>query len=664
MRNTAPRLGGVLPCVLRVSLRGQGLVLHVAVRVQCGCRAGCTDPARADGRRFTAYAESGERPSVTVFEWATFKRKKYIPNLDVGSQSFVALSFTQDGRSLLVQGGAPEWMLVYMSWEKAKVVATTKTSNGQGSDVHQVAANPADPSVVCAVGDTILRLYKVQDNSFKPIALNFKREPQNYLCMAWLPEDRMVVATDTAELLFFENNEFKTVLITSPSDGNSIDSIIPFSGGFLIGCDDAVLRVYERSDDRDYYKNPKKFKVAGQTSKITNLAISPTEDFLACTLSNHQAFQLAFSNSEMLKVDEMKFDPLCTPFHGPGAGGTCHITGLDTCIRKPLIVTTGLDQTVRVWNYATHTQEVMKQFPEEAFSVAFHPSGLHVLVGFADKLRLMNLLMNDIRAFKEFPIKACRECRFSNGGAYFAAVNGTAILVYQTYTCEAVTSFRGHNGKVRSLCWSADDRYLVSCGADGAVFRWDMRARAEKNQALIGECSLSCISGTDSCMQVVVVGEGIDRGEPPFHLVDLNDMSSVGSRPKQSIDTDGVTYGHVVVGKGGKMLFGGTSDIGMLGSVRTFRGPLGESEEFLDYTVHGGAVTRMALSADATMLFTASEDGSICVFNVSGRLACRACCVLLVTPASPHVPPPHRPFRRQRASAPASATRSRRRRCP
>ena len=382
--------------------------------------------------RFTAYAESGERPSVTVFEWATFKRKKYIPNLDVGSQSFVALSFTQDGRSLLVQGGAPEWMLVYMSWEKAKVVATTKTSNGQGSDVHQVAANPADPSVVCAVGDTILRLYKVQDNSFKPIALNFKREPQNYLCMAWLPEDRMVVATDTAELLFFENNEFKTVLITSPSDGNSIDSIIPFSGGFLIGCDDAVLRVYERSDDRDYYKNPKKFKVAGQTSKITNLAISPTEDFLACTLSNHQAFQLAFSNSEMLKVDEMKFDPLCTPFHGPGAGGTCHITGLDTCIRKPLIVTTGLDQTVRVWNYATHTQEVMKVFPEEAFSVAFHPSGLHVLVGFGDKLRLMNLLMNDIRAFKEFPIKVCARVRSNQvpAGNARGSVTDSLCLAY------------------------------------------------------------------------------------------------------------------------------------------------------------------------------------------------------------------------------------------
>ena len=44
---------------------------------------------------------------------------------------------------------------------------------------------------------------------------------------------------------------------------------------------------------------------------------------------------------------------------------------------------------------ATHpgaTVEITKTFSEDPFSVAFHPSGLHLLVGFADKLRLMNLL--------------------------------------------------------------------------------------------------------------------------------------------------------------------------------------------------------------------------------------------------------------------------------
>ncbi len=34
---------------------------------------------------------------------------------------------------------------------------------------------------------------------------------------------------------------------------------------------------------------------------------------------------------------------------------------------------------------------------------------------------------------------------------------------------------RGHNGKVRSLAWSANDAHLVSCGTEGAVYQWKLR---------------------------------------------------------------------------------------------------------------------------------------------------------------------------------------------
>lgn len=55
--------------------------------------------------------------------------------------------------------------------------------------------------------------------------------------------------------------------------------------------------------------------------------------------------------------------------------------------------------------------ELYKEFAEEAYSIALHPSGLYVLVGFSDKLRLMNLLIDDIRSFKEFTVRGCREVR-------------------------------------------------------------------------------------------------------------------------------------------------------------------------------------------------------------------------------------------------------------
>jgi hypothetical protein len=63
------------------------------------------------------------------------------------------------------------------------------------------------------------------------------------------------------------------------------------------------------------------------------LAVSPSEESLACSLENNQAFTLLLSNQEIMKQDEMNFEVLGTPNHaGP-------VTGLDVCTRKALVAT-------------------------------------------------------------------------------------------------------------------------------------------------------------------------------------------------------------------------------------------------------------------------------------------------------------------------------------
>lgn len=63
------------------------------------------------------------------------------------------------------------------------------------------------------------------------------------------------------------------------------------------------------------------------------------------------------------------FRPLFQSFHSEG------ITGLDVCARKPLAVTCSTDKSVRVWNYLDRTSDIVKFFPEQALSVAIHPTG-------------------------------------------------------------------------------------------------------------------------------------------------------------------------------------------------------------------------------------------------------------------------------------------------
>jgi hypothetical protein len=54
---------------------------------------------------------------------------------------------------------------------------------------------------------------------------------------------------------------------------------------------------------------------------------------------------------------------------------------------------------------------LFKEYQEEAYTISLHPSGHFIVVGFANKLRLMNLLIDDIRSFKEYSVRGCREVK-------------------------------------------------------------------------------------------------------------------------------------------------------------------------------------------------------------------------------------------------------------
>ena len=73
--------------------------------------------------------------------------------------------------------------------------------------------------------------------------------------------------------------------------------------------------------------------------------------------------------------------------------------------------------------------ELAKRFSEELFSIAIHPDGLYISAGFADKIRLMNILIDDMRLFHEFPVRECRVVLFSHGGHLLVAAVKDTINV-------------------------------------------------------------------------------------------------------------------------------------------------------------------------------------------------------------------------------------------
>jgi WD40 repeat protein len=96
------------------------------------------------------------------------------------------------------------------------------------------------------------------------------------------------------------------------------------------------------------------------------------EENLILGLENKQILQVPFTSERVVSEENLKFEHVGLPYHSE------KITGLDICIRKTLIGTCSTDRTVRIWNYMERTLENFKEFDEEAFALAFHPSGYSI----------------------------------------------------------------------------------------------------------------------------------------------------------------------------------------------------------------------------------------------------------------------------------------------
>lgn len=583
---------------------------------------GMTAMAVSPNRRYVAIAEKGEKATITIYDLHSLRKRKILTSHEVQSVEYVSLAFSPDSKYLVAQGGRPDWTLLYWTWEKSKVMASTKTTNPQtNSPIYQVTFNPQDNTQLCVVGNGIFKLFRYSEGNLKQFAFQ-KMEPQNYLCQAWVSDERVVVGTDTGRLLLFEAGELKSeITITSPKDKqdslteadsllrgpSQITSIVSYSKGFACACGPGTVYLFEKTDDKEFFKKAREIKIPpdqnssdpskAETQTIVSLAVSPSEENLVSSTNINQLYTITLSSADLSKGDQAHFEVLSQAFHYN------HVTGLDVCIRKPQIATCSLDRSIRIWNSDTCNLELYKEFAEEAYSIALHPSGLYVLVGFSDKLRLMNLLIDDIRTFKEFTIRGCRECSFSNGGHLFAAVHGNIIQIYSTTTFENVLNLKGHNGKVRAVVWSADDAKIVSCGMDGAVYEWETSTGKRVGESVLKSCSYTSVAISPDGKKTYAVGS------------DKTLKEVADSQILRAVEANDTTLTSVAMSHSGRMLFSGTST----GVLRSYKHPLTVPGEFTEHQGHSCAIIKMKMTFDDQYLVTVAEDASVLIWKVQDK---------------------------------------------
>ncbi|XP_041357286.1 cilia- and flagella-associated protein 57-like [Gigantopelta aegis] len=579
---------------------------------------GITALAVSPNRRYVAIAEKSEKPTITIYDLHSLRKKKVLTSPDVTSDEYVSLAFSPDSKYLVAQGGKKDWILLYWTWEKSKVMATAKTSNPLNTaEVYQVSFNPQDNTQLCVIGNGIFKHFRYSEGNLKPF--NFmKMEAQNYLCHAWVSEERVVVGTSTGHLLLFEAGELKSEFVLAEKKDEKteegivsvpvqVTAIVAYSKGYACACGPGTVHLFEKTDDKDSFKKAREIKIPpdnnsadptkAQQQIIKCLTVSPSEEILVASTDCNQLFYLTLSSADLGKGDQATFEVLAQSFHHG------QILGLDVCIRKPLIATSSMDRSVRIWNYETCNLELYKEFAEEAYGIALHPSGLYILVGFSDKLRLMNLLIDDIRTFKEFTVRGCKECAFSNGGHLFAAVHGNVIQIYSTTTFENVSNLKGHNGKVRSIIWSSDDSKLVSCGVDGAVYEWEPCTGKRLSECVLKSCSFTGVAVTPDGKTTFAVGS------------DKTLKEIADSQILRAVTSGEMTLSNLALSRSGRMLFTGT----VRGTLWSMKFPLTTPGEWQEYQGHSLAITKMKITFDDQYLITVSEDSTIILWKIQDK---------------------------------------------
>lgn len=198
------------------------------------------------------------------------------------------------------------------------------------------------------------------------------------------------------------SGEYRSLLSESPGDGFYIECIQTYSKGFIIAGDNGQIMIYEKSEDP---KNPYnriaklpqsekddkteeylELKAGIMSARVKCMSLTSVDDCIVFTTENNQIMKVAVNLER--PSDDQKYEYLIYPFHSRA------IQGMDICIKKNLVVTCSIDKTVRIWNNApnqTPSLEICELFNDEAYSVAFHPSGFHIIVGFTDRVRMMNV---------------------------------------------------------------------------------------------------------------------------------------------------------------------------------------------------------------------------------------------------------------------------------
>ena len=611
---------------------------------------------------------------VSVYNFGTVSRIRTLSLSFLNKASPVtSMDFSRDNKYLIGVTQAPDPYINLWQLDKSKLMGFTELL----VRVTDITISPWAHFAMCSTGPDGLRMWRYQDRQLRNMDPIPKRNANDwhFTCHCWFDDDRVCAGTREGDLIVIDNCELKRVIPgvfssmgaaigvpgfrpgtseirtdeaptkqlsggTSQADGGSDDggievpsfykvvSIRSTGRGVAIGGEEGLLALYERTYDSDHFQCYKRFPTPHRAT-IIDISVSPNEESMICCYADNELSLFSLANVDIL--DHERPEEVQQAFKLLPIGFHCDsVSAVDVCIQKSIVVTASVDKQIRIWNFVKKKMEIRMQFQEEALSVSVHPSGIWLLVGFKYKLCMFSVLLDTLHLCQEFPIKQCREVRFSNGGQFFAAAVVNRIFIFHAYSYEPVGHLTGHSSVVKSFCWSSNDQMIISAGFEGTIYEWKVET-CKRNESCEYTCkamSYTAVCYDDVNQLAVTVGThkvaegGFREGDMTLRVVKLTDAACMEPpRSTARLGSAAVKSSHnraqsreLAISPHAGALFVGTTS----GELQIFAWPpiQGNALPEMVLELHLDEVLFVQLSKDERFLLTVGDDGCMFVFDV------------------------------------------------
>ncbi|KAH8321415.1 hypothetical protein KR074_004246, partial [Drosophila pseudoananassae] len=578
---------------------------------------------------------------ISIYELATLKKRRHLELPANHKNSEVQqMIFTNDSRSVAVVTKPPEEAVIMLVLDKTSTIIEGRaTVPGSHGGAECIAGNPNDCSFLAVGGERTLLLMSKSERGFS-ISNNLKVK-YRVCSMAFLSLDLLMVGSADDQLILVENGEHK--LIQKASDADTVDLMIDqeifdrdrelqdqrfvttqpvtlydrrvlcmtaFPKGFAYVIFNRVF-VFERVS---------KFKFERKTIltvpinlysepqyQIRNLAIDHKQETVIVTTAHSQIYVGILIVPETLKTKQLKFEPLGVLIH------TAEIIAISVCAWKPIIMTASRDQTIRIWNYETALVELVRKFQVDVNIVELSLTGQMAAIGFSDQLRITQIFMDDLNIVKTYNFPHCNAVRYSNLGHLMAAAYDNNIAVTSVYKLDVMINLKGHNGIVLSVAWSKNDKYLISGGAEGAIYLWDIET-GTRAQEIVQKgteyVTLSCSFGDPF---TIYAGTSVGTIRE-FQDSTLVREITIPSRNKGSV-TD------MCLARSDLIMFISDHEGNLFNMQLPFMEAGGGT--FTNFRFFDGPVNKMRFSYCGNMLFAISSKGTLAIWsmdNIEGKV--------------------------------------------